>query len=81
MNRQPIQRRVRRQRVPDFVLEKIDQIDYKNLESLRWFINENGRIKPRRQTGLNATQQRRVTIAVKHARHMALLNFISAETD
>ncbi len=80
MKRQPVQRRIRRPRVPDFVVEKIGVIDYKNIETLRWFINENGRIKPRRQTGLNASQQRQVAVAVKRARHMALLSFTTADS-
>ncbi len=54
-------------------------IDYKDLELLRKFITERGKILPRRITGLTARQQRNLTIAVKRARMMALLPFINKE--
>jgi small subunit ribosomal protein S18 len=67
----------RRPRVPEFVIEQLDSLDYKQVDHLRWFVNENGRIKPRRQTGLTAHHQRLVAIAIKRARHMALLGFVT----
>jgi small subunit ribosomal protein S18 len=42
---------------------------------LRQFVDDNGSIRPRRKTGANAKQQRRFAIAIKRARHMALLPF------
>ena len=58
---------------------KIHEIDYRNERLLRKFISERGKILPRRITGVSALFQRRVTRAVKRARHLALLPFV-AET-
>ena len=54
---------------------KIESFDYKDVDTLRKFINERGKIVSRRVTGLSAKQQRMVTRAVKRSRHMALLPF------
>ncbi len=54
---------------------KIEEVNWKNLDALRYFVNESGSIRSRRKTGANAKLQRRVAIAVKRARHMALLPF------
>jgi len=54
-------------------------IDYKDIELLRRFITERGKILPRRITGLTSKQQRDLTQAVKQARIVALLPFINAE--
>lgn len=56
-----------------------DPIDYKDVELLRKFITERGKILPRRITGLTAKQQRDLTIAVKRARILSLLPFINKE--
>ncbi len=56
-----------------------DAINYKDIELLRKFITERGKILPRRVTGLTAKQQRDLTKAVKQARYMALLPFINIE--
>ena len=53
----------------DFVL------DYKNAEQLRKFINDKGKILPRRATGACAKHQRDITTAVKRARHIAVLPY------
>lgn len=50
-------------------------INYKNVEFLRQFLSDSGKLRPRRQTGVSAHQQRQVARAVKRARHMALLPF------
>ena len=50
-------------------------LDYKNPEQLKKFINEKGKILPRRATGACAKHQRDITIAVKRARHIALLPY------
>ncbi len=50
-------------------------IDYKNVELLRRFISEDGKIRPRRQTGTCAKHQRELATAIKRARHLALLQF------
>lgn len=54
---------------------KLESIDYKDVDTLRKFINERGKIVSRRVSGLSAKQQRMVTRAVKRARNMALLPF------
>lgn len=51
--------------------------DYKDIETLRKFVSESGRIKPRRQTGNCARCQRQLAREVKRARHLALLPFVS----
>ena len=65
----------RRRKFCKFQAEKIDFIDYKDVELLRGFIPERARIMPRRQTGTSAKYQRMLTQAIKRARHMALLPF------
>lgn len=57
-----------------------DRIDYKNVDLLRQFLTEEGKILPRRVTGLTAKQQRGVTRAIKQSRIMALLEFIHRDT-
>ena len=57
-----------------------DPIDYKDVELLKKFITERGKILPRRMTGLTAAkQQRDLTLAVKRARIVALLPFVNPE--
>ncbi|MBD0362773.1 MAG: 30S ribosomal protein S18 [Coleofasciculus sp. C3-bin4] len=56
-----------------------DPIDYKDIELLRKFVTERGKILPRRITGLTAKQQRDLTTAIKRARLVALLPFVNAE--
>src|SRR4026209_655751 len=65
----------RRIRVCQFCAEKNKTIDYKNVDVLRGLISDRGKIRPRRQTGTSARNQRRVAEAIKRARHMALLPF------
>jgi len=65
----------RRRKFCKFQAEKIDFIDYKDVELLKSFIPERARILPRRQTGTSAKYQRMLTQAIKRARHMALLPF------
>lgn len=56
-----------------------DPIDYKDVDLLRKFITERGKILPRRITGLTAKQQRDLTKAIKQARILALLPFVNQE--
>jgi small subunit ribosomal protein S18 len=56
-----------------------DPIDYKDVELLRKFVTERGKILPRRITGLTAKQQRDLTQSIKRARILALLPFINQE--
>ena len=60
-----------------FCHEKIEYIDYKDVELLRRFVPERGKILPRRMTGNCAFHQRRLAVAIKRARIMALLPFIA----
>ncbi|MCX7595495.1 MAG: 30S ribosomal protein S18 [Fischerella sp.] len=56
-----------------------EPIDYKDVDLLRKFITERGKILPRRITGLTSQQQRALTLAIKRARILALLPFINTE--
>ena len=55
----------------------IEQVDYKDIETLRLFISDRHKIRSRRVTGLTPQQQRQVATAVKNAREVALLPFTS----
>ncbi len=55
----------------------IAYIDYKDTDLLLRFVNEQGKILPRRITGITAKQQRQLTRAIKRARHLALIPFVS----
>ena len=64
-------------RVCQFCTDKSVTIDYKQGELLRRFVSEDGKIRPRRQTGTCARHQRELAVAIKRARHLALLPFTS----
>ena len=64
-----------RPRVCHFCTDPSSEIDYKQAEALRRFITEEGKIRPRRQTGTCAKHQRQLARAIKRARHIALLPF------
>ena len=64
-----------RKKVCTFCVEKIDEIDYKDVEKLKRFVSEKGKILPRRVTGACALHQRKVNEAVKRARTIALLPY------
>ena len=64
-----------RKKVCTFCVEKIDDIDYKDVEKLRKYVSDKGKILPRRVTGTCAKHQRKVTEAIKRARTIALLPF------
>jgi len=63
-----------------FCVDKIDYIDYKQADMLRRFLTDRGKIKGRRKTGTCAKHQRRLAIAIKRARHIALLPFTDEHT-
>lgn len=65
-----------RRKVCFFCTEGIDHIDYKDVELLDRFVSDRGKIRPRRQTGTCAKHQRRIALAIKRARHVALLPFV-----
>lgn len=66
-----------RRKVCSFCVDKVDTIDYKDVAKLRRFVSERAKILPRRVTGTCAHHQRELTIAIKRARHLALLPFSS----
>ena len=65
----------RRRKVCTFCLDRIEVIDYKEVSKLRRYLSDRGKILPRRMTGTCARHQRRLTVALKRARHIALLPF------
>lgn len=68
---------IRRKKVCQFCADKTESIDYKDIEKLRKYITERGKILPKRITGTCAMHQREVTTAVKRARIAALLPYVS----
>ncbi|AXI00659.1 30S ribosomal protein S18 [Sporosarcina sp. PTS2304] len=69
----------RRRKVCYFTSNNITHIDYKDVDLLKKFISERGKMLPRRVTGTSAKYQRKLTVAIKRARIMALLPFVSEE--
>ncbi|MEJ1296901.1 MAG: 30S ribosomal protein S18 [Candidatus Sedimenticola sp. (ex Thyasira tokunagai)] len=65
----------RRRRYCRFTAEGITEVDYKDLNLLKAFVSETGKIVPSRITGTKAKYQRKLTTAVKRARFLALLPF------
>jgi small subunit ribosomal protein S18 len=60
-----------------FCKEKVEEVDYKNYNQLRRYVSEKGKIRSRRITGACRRHQRQVAVAVKRAREMALLPYVS----
>ena len=67
-----------KRRVCSFCQDKIENIDYKDAAVLRPYISDRGKIAPRRKSGACAKHQRRLAMAIKRARHLALLPYVSA---
>jgi len=65
-----------KKKVCSFCVDKVAEIDYKDVNKLRRYITEKGKILPRRQTGTCAAHQRELTVAIKRAREMALLPYV-----
>ncbi len=65
----------KRKKICRFTVEKIDYVDYKEVEMLKDFITENGKIIPARITGTKARFQRQLGTAIKRARFLALLPY------
>ena len=65
----------RRRKVDYFSVNKIDDINYKDVDTLKQFIGERGKILPRRHTGLSAQHQRLLKRAIKRSRNIAMLPF------
>lgn len=64
-----------RRRVCNFCVDKVDAIDYKDINKLKKYVTERGKILPRRISGNCAIHQRELTRAIKRARHVALLPY------
>jgi small subunit ribosomal protein S18 len=65
-----------RRKVCYFCVED-ETVDYKDVDTLQRYITARGKIRPRRQTGVCAKHQRRLSTAIKRARHIALLPFVA----
>lgn len=65
----------KRKRVCRFTADKVETIDYKDIDTLRDFVTETGKIIPARITGTSARYQRQLTTAIKRARFLALIAF------
>ena len=75
----PMRRRSirRRKKVCVFCTEKNAVIDYKDTNKLKRYVSERGKILPRRITGTCAKHQRALTVAIKRARHIALMPYVA----
>ncbi len=72
----PRNKRTRR-KICGFCVDKLEHIDYKDLARLRKYVTERGKIMPRRMSGVCAKHQRELAIAIKRARIVALLPYVS----
>jgi len=66
---------VPKRKICSFCSDKIDTVDYKDPVKLRQYISDRGKIDPRRKTGTCAKHQRAVAVAIKRARHLALIPY------
>lgn len=66
-----------RKKVCAFCVDKVEEIDYKDIAKLRKFTSDRAKILPRRVTGTCARHQRELTVAIKRARQVALLPYVS----
>lgn len=71
-------RYVPRRKVCAFCVDKVAAINYKEPAKLRRYLSDRGRIEPRRKTGTCARHQRRLSVALKRARHLALMPYTAA---
>ena len=81
MERERTERKDRRNRksrkkVCAFCMDKIENIDYKDVPRLKRYLSDRAKIIPRRVTGTCARHQRQLTVAVKRARHLAFLPYV-----
>ena len=65
-----------RKKVCAFCMDKIENIDYKDVPRLKRYLSDRAKISPRRVTGTCARHQRQLTVAVKRARHLAFLPYV-----
>ena len=71
----------RRPKVDPFEADKSLKIDYKDVDLLKRFLTPEGKIRPRRQTGVSARNQRKLARAIKRSRHLALLSYTDESLD
>jgi small subunit ribosomal protein S18 len=64
-----------KKRVCNFCIDKVEHIDYKDVNKIRRYVSERGKIIPRRISGNCAKHQRQITVAIKRARNIAFLPF------
>ena len=76
-NEQRAMRPRKRKKVCAFCVDKVTSIDYKDTAKLRRFVSERSKILPRRTTGVCAMHQRELTEAIKRARQIALLHYVT----
>ena len=67
----------KRKKVCAFCVDKVTAIDYKDTAKIRRYLSERGKILPRRTTGTCAMHQRQLTEAIKRARHIALMPYVT----
>ena len=67
---------VKKKKYCRFKRNKIKYIDYKDADFLMYLVNEQGKILPRRLTGTSLKYQRKVSVAIKRARHLALMPYV-----
>ena len=72
-----IKKEIKAKKVCRFTKNNIKYIDYKDTKMLQKYVTEQGKIIPKRITGTSAKYQRQLAIAIKRARHMALLPFVA----
>ena len=72
-----MKKEIRTKKICRFTQNDIKYIDYKNVKLLQKYTTEQGKIIPKRITGTTAKYQRQLSIAIKRARHMALLPYVS----
>ena len=72
-----MRKEIKGKKICRFTRDNVKYIDYKDVKLLQKFVNEQGKIIPKRITGTCAKYQRELTAAIKRARHMALLPYVS----
>jgi small subunit ribosomal protein S18 len=73
------QQQQRRKKIDPLKTRGIVYLDYKDTRLLQRFVNEQGKILPNRITGISSKMQRKLTLAIKRARHLGLMPFVSEE--
>ncbi|MGD1006937.1 MAG: 30S ribosomal protein S18 [Ignavibacteriaceae bacterium] len=72
-----MKKEIKTKKICRFTQNKVTYIDYKDVKLLQKFVSEQGKIIPKRITGTSSKYQRQLSLAIKRARHMALLPYVS----